>query len=183
MDQMQMLASGKVAMLTDGSWALQDIAQMGFAFGCGVLPMMQEAVTGALAHLHLIHTQTEQPEASWKLLAYLSSDDYQRGLCQVGLWLPSHTSLLTEEGLATWLTPGVHPEGYELIATTYLQEYSQAYYFPAGFEEVDQLMTSALDPVWIGEQTAQQAIVDSGVIDQINEILQTNKERLDAAVS
>jgi ABC-type glycerol-3-phosphate transport system substrate-binding protein len=117
------------------------------------------------------------------LLAYLSSDDYQRGLCQVGLWLPSHTSLLTEEGLATWLTPEIHPEGYDLIATSYLQNHSKAFYFPAGFEEADQLITSALDPVWIGAQTAQAALAESGVIDQVNEILQTNKAQLDEATS
>lgn len=183
MDQMQMLASGKVAMLADGSWALQDIAQMGFSYGCAVLPMLKEPATGAMAHLHVIHSSTDQPEASWKLLAYLSSDDYQRGLCQVGLWLPSHTSLLTEEGLASWLTPEIHPEGYELIATQYLQNHSKAFYFPAGFEEADQLITTALDPVWIGAQTAQEALVDSGVIDQVNEILQTNRAQLEAATS
>jgi multiple sugar transport system substrate-binding protein len=183
MDQMQMLASGKVAMLADGSWALQDIAKMGFNYGCAVLPKMKEPVTGALAHLHVIHSATDQPDASWKLLAYLSSDDYQRGLCQVGLWLPSHTSLLTEEGLATWLTPEVHPEGYDLIATSYLQDHSRAFFYPAGFEEADQMVTSALDPVWIGAQTAQQALAESGVIDQINELLRTNKEQLDAATT
>ena len=41
-------------------------------------------------------------------------------------------------------------------------------------------ITTALDPVWIGEQTAEQAIVESGVLDQVNQILQENKERLDA---
>lgn len=180
MDQNQMLASGKVAMLADGSWALLDIAKMGFKFGCGVLPMMKTATTGALAHLHVIHKETDQPEASWQLLSYLSSDDYQRGLCQVGLWLPSHNSLLTPEGLATWLSPDVHPEGYDQIVTKYLRENSQAFFYPAGFEEADQLITSALDAVWIGDKTAEEAIVGSDVIAQMNQVLAENKERLDA---
>jgi len=180
MDQNQMLASGRVALLADGSWALQDIAKMGFKYGCGVLPKMKQATTGALAHLHVIHKQTDQPDASWQLLSYLSSDDYQRGLCQVGLWLPSHNSLLTPDGLASWLTPDIHPEGYEQIATKYLRENSQAFYYPAGFEEADQLITSALDPIWIGDKTAEEAIVGSGVIDQVNRVLTENKERLDS---
>ena len=180
MDQNQMLASGRVAMIADGSWSLLDIAALGFNFGCAVLPMMKSAATGTMAHLHVIHKETDQPDASWQLLAYLSSDDYQRGLCKAGLWLPSHTSLLTTEGLSTWITPGVHPEGYELIATKYLAENAQAFVFPAGFQEASQLITSALDPVWIGDQTAEQAIAGSGVIDEINRILAENKERLDA---
>jgi multiple sugar transport system substrate-binding protein len=174
------LASGRVAMLCDGSWALQDIPKLGFEFGCGVLPYMKKVVTEAQAHLHNISKSTEQPEASWQLLAFLSSDDYQRGLCQAGLWLPSHTSLLTPEGLATWITPGTHPEGYEQIATDYLLNYSKAYFYPAGFAEANTLITSALDPVWIGDQTAEQAIVESGVLDQVAQILAENKERLDA---
>jgi multiple sugar transport system substrate-binding protein len=181
MDAWQMLASGRVAILIDGSWALQDISKMGFEFGCGVLPMVKETVSPSLAHLHVIHAETDQPEASWELLAYLSSDDYQRGLCEVGLWLPSHTSLLSPDGLATWLKDDVHPEGYDLIATKYLLENSRAIFYPAGFLECDQLITSALDPVWIGEQTAEQALVDSGVVDQISQILAENKAMLDGS--
>jgi multiple sugar transport system substrate-binding protein len=180
MDQNQMLASGKVAMLADGSWALLDIAKMGFKFGCAVLPKMKEPVTGSLAHLHMIQKKTEQPDAAWQLLAYLSSDDYQRGLCQVGLWLPSHTSLISTDGLATWITAGVHPDGYDLIASKYLRENSQSYYYPAGFQEADQLVTSALDPVWIGDKTVDEAINGSSLIADVNKVLAESKERLDA---
>jgi multiple sugar transport system substrate-binding protein len=174
------LASGRVAMLCDGSWGLQDISKLGIEYGCGVLPILKTAVTEAQAHMHMISSTTEEPEAAWQLLAFLSSDEYQRGLCAAGLWLPSHTSLLTPEGLASWITPGVHPEGYEQIATDYLQNYAKNYFYPAGWAECDALIESALDPVWIGDQTAEQAIVESGVLDQVAQILQENKERLDA---
>src|SRR5262245_41728257 len=50
----QMLASGRLAMVADGSWALQDIAKMGFKYGCGVLPKLKTAVTEAQAHIHVI---------------------------------------------------------------------------------------------------------------------------------
>lgn len=180
MSAWQMLASGKVAILADGSWALQDISQMGFTFGCGVLPKLKEPATTALAHLHVIHKDTEYPEASWELLAYLSSDDYQRGLCQVGLWLPSHTTLLTEEGLASWITPGVHPEGYEQIATEYLLNHAEAYYYPAGFEEANRIITAALDPVWIGGMNVEEAFETSAAIAEVNAVLEENLERLEA---
>ena len=35
------MASGRVAMLCDGSWALQDISKLGIEFGCGVLPVLK----------------------------------------------------------------------------------------------------------------------------------------------
>lgn len=177
MNSQQMLASGKLAMLADGSWALQDIAKLSFKYGCGVLPKLKIATTSGTAHMHMIHKDTKNPEAAWKLLAFLSSDTYQRGLCKVGLWLPSHTSLLTTEGLATWITPGVHPEGYQQIATEYLTKHTRQYFQPAGFEEANQIITSALDPVWIGQQTAAEALTPA-VIQQANDVLQKAAQNL-----
>jgi multiple sugar transport system substrate-binding protein len=158
MNASQMMASGKLAMLADGSWAVQDIALLGFKFGCGVLPKLKTAVTEAQAHMHVISKNTKNPDAAWKLLAFLSSDAYQRDLCKAGLWLPSHTSLLTEEGLSSWITEGVHPEGYRQIATDYLANHSQIYHYPAGFGEANQLLTTALDPVWIGQAAAADVV-------------------------
>ena len=154
----QMLASGRLAILADGSWALQDIAKMGFKYGAGVLPKLKNSVTEAQAHVHMIHKDTKHPDEAWKLLAFLSSDDYQLGLIKVGLWLPSHTSLLTEEGIAKWLTPGVHPDGYKQIATDYLGKAARNYFYPAGFAEADQILTSALDPAWVGKVSVKDAL-------------------------
>jgi multiple sugar transport system substrate-binding protein len=173
----QMLASGKLAILADGSWALQDIAKLGFKYGCGVLPKLKTATTAGTAHLHVIHKDTKSPDAAWKLLAYLSSDDYQRGLCKVGLWLPSHTSLLSEQGLSTWITEGVHPEGYKQIATEYLTKNTRYYYQPAGFEEANQLITTALDPVWIGQKTAAE-VLTADLIKQAEDVVQKASEKL-----
>jgi multiple sugar transport system substrate-binding protein len=179
MDPWQALASGKVAMICDGSWALQDISKLGFNFGCGVLPKLVDPVTVSLAHCHVIHKDTEHPEEAWQLLAYLSSDDYQRGLCAVGLWLPSHTSLISEEGLATWITEGVHPEGYGAIASDYLLNYARALPYPPGYAEADRLVVSALDPVWIGDATVEEAM-SADVIEQINAVLAKGQEDLAA---
>jgi len=180
MSSWQMLASGKLAILVDGSWALQDISKMNFKFGCGVLPKMKKVVTEAQAHCHVICSRTKHLDAAWQLLRFLSSDDYQLGLCKAGLWLPSHTSLLTEDGLKRWITPGVHPEGYDKIATEYLLKYSKNYFYPAGFEQADQILTSALDPVWIGKMTVQEAFKKTNAIGQVNQVLQQAKAKLEA---
>jgi multiple sugar transport system substrate-binding protein len=154
----QMLASQKLAILIDGSWLLQDIAKQTFKYGAGVLPKMKNAVTEAQAHMHMIHKDTKHPDEAWKLLAFLSSDDYQLGLIKVGLWLPSHTSLLTDEGISKWLTPGVHPDGYKQIATDYLGKAARNYFYPAGFSAADQILTSALDPAWVGKSSVKDAL-------------------------
>jgi multiple sugar transport system substrate-binding protein len=177
MSSQQMLASNRLAILVDGSWALQDIAKLGFKYGCGVLPKLKTATTAGTAHLHVIHKDTKSPDAAWKLLAFLSSDDYQRDLCKVGLWLPSHNSLLTEQGLSTWITSGVHPDGYNQIATDYLTKHTRSYFQPAGFEEANQLITTALDPVWIGQKTAAEVLTPD-LIKQADDILLKAAESL-----
>ena len=179
MNSMQMLASNKLAILADGSWALQDIAKLGFEYGAGVLPKMKEPMTAGTAHLHVISTETENVEASWKLLAYLSSDDYQRGLCKVGLWLPSHTSLLTEEGWLPGSPTGVHPTGYDKIATDYLTKNTKNQFHPAGYAEADTLITAALDPVWIGQAKAADVLTPE-LIEQINDVVAKTSEKLKA---
>ncbi|MBX3070437.1 MAG: sugar ABC transporter substrate-binding protein [Thermomicrobiales bacterium] len=168
----QALATGNVAIIVQGSWSLQDIAKLDFNYGCGVLPVFQEPATVLLAHSHCISSTTEHPDEAWRLLAYLSSDEYQLGLIQAGLWLPSHTSLLTPEGIASWMTEGVHPEGYDQLVTDYVANYGHNLFYPAGYAEANEMIVSALDPVWIGAQTAQEALVDSGVLDELSAHLQ-----------
>ena len=87
------------------------------------------------------------------------------------LWLPSHTSLLTEAGIQTWLTPGVHPEGYKQIATDYLGKAARNYFYPAGFSEAETIIAAAMDPVWIGKSTAEQALKESDAVAKAEEVL------------
>ncbi len=93
----------------------------------------------------------------------------------MALWLPSHTSLLTPEGIASWLTEGVHPAGYEKIVTEYCAKYGHNLFYPAGYAEAASLVTAALDPVWIGDKTAKEALIDSGALDEISAHLQEQK--------
>jgi len=174
---MQMLSSGRLAILVDGSWALQDIAKMNFKYGTGVLPKLKDAVTEAQAHMHMIHKDTKHPDEAWKLLAFLSSDDYQLGLVKAGLWLPSHTSLLTEAGLQSWITAGVHPDGYKQIATDYLGKAARNYFYPAGFSEANTIITSALDPVWIGTASVKDSLT-SDVLAKAQAVLDKAQEGL-----
>ena len=112
----QMLQTGRVAMVADGSWALQELAKMDFRLGVGVLPKIKQPATTGTSHLHAIWKETKHPEESWKLLKFLSSEEYQIQLIKEGLWMPNRTSLYTEEGMKRWLNPDVHPEGFEKIA-------------------------------------------------------------------
>jgi len=95
---------------------------------------------------------------------------------RMGLWLPSQTDLMTEEGLAKWMTlrtapdKGVHPEGYDLIVTEYVPKYGHVLYMPPGYPQTDSIITPALDAIWIGDKTAEEAMAEA--VPQANAILQ-----------
>jgi multiple sugar transport system substrate-binding protein len=107
-----MLQTGRIAMLIDGSWALQELATLDFPVGVGVLPKFKEAITHGQAHVHAAWAETEHPEEAWALLNFLSGDEYQLQNVKEGLWMPNRRESYTEEGIAKWYNPDVHPEGF-----------------------------------------------------------------------
>ena len=56
---------------------------------------------------------------------------------KIGLWLPSQTAQMTEEGLAEWITEGIHPANYIDFVSEYLPKYGVATRIPAGYVEAN----------------------------------------------
>ncbi|WP_019637072.1 ABC transporter substrate-binding protein [Paenibacillus fonticola] len=151
MSSSQMLQTEKIAMLVNGSWALQELANMNFEVGVGVLPKFKEAVTHGQAHLHVASKSTKHPEEAWKLIKFLSSEDYQLQNVKAGLWLPNRKSLYTEEGIQKWLTEGVHPEGFESMIPYFLN--SKVYpYAMLSSQKIQEDTTAQLDAFFYGAQ-------------------------------
>jgi multiple sugar transport system substrate-binding protein len=83
---------------------------------------------------------------------------------------------MTSEGMQKWYTDrkapgdGIHPEGYDQIVTEYVPKYGHVLYMPPGYTEADQIITPALDAVWIGDQTAEEAM--KAAVPEANKVLQ-----------
>ena len=163
-------------MAVDGSWALAWISKIEATLGTAVLPKMKVPATDMQAHLHCGFAETKYPDEAWRWLRFLATEFYQLQFCRMGLWLPSQTALMTEEGLTRWMTlrvapgEGVHPEGFEKIVTDYVPNYGKVLYMPPGYGEADALITPALDAVWVGDKTAEEAMAE--VVADANAILQ-----------
>lgn len=145
----QMLQTGKVAMMVDGSWALQELATMGFPVGVAPLPKFKQAFTHGQAHVHSAAAKTKHPEEAWKLISFLSSEEYQIDLISEGLWMPNRQSLYTPEGIEKWYNANVHPEGFkEMVAF-----FKDAKAFPnalVGNNKVGSIITEELDKFYYG---------------------------------
>ena len=115
MSAKQMLQTGKVAMLCDGSWSLQELAASGMNIGMAPLPSYGEVLTTGQAHLHAIAATTEHPEEAWLFLKFLSGMDYQGALVSTGLWMPNRYSMYEEEAVAQWYKDEVHGDSYKLM--------------------------------------------------------------------
>jgi multiple sugar transport system substrate-binding protein len=175
MSNTQMLENGKLAMAVDGSWALSYMCKIQATLGTAVLPKLKVAATGLQSHLHSAFVGTKHPQEAWRWLRFLATEYYQLQFLRMGLWLPSQTALMTEEGLKKWIIPrksateGVHPAGYDLIASQYVPKCGNILYQPAGYQKASAIFTPALDAIWIGDKTAAQAMAE--VVPQANDVL------------
>lgn len=170
MTNTQMLENGKLAMAIDGSWALSWMYKIKATLGTAVLPKMSQVATEMQAHIHSAMSATKHPDEAWQWVRFLSTPFYQTQFCKIGLWLPSQKALMTEAGLKTWITEGVHPKDYVKIATEYLPKYGHVLYQPIGWPDAAQIITPALQKVWVGDATAEQALPDA--VKEANQKLQ-----------
>lgn len=137
MTNTQMIDTGRLAMGVDGSWALSWMKDVTVPLGTGALPALQEPASFMQAHFHSALASTENPDASWEWVRYLATPFYQLQFLKIGLWLPSQTALMTEEGLASWITEGVHPANYVDLVTDYLPKYGVTARIPPGYLEAN----------------------------------------------
>ncbi|MBO1514569.1 ABC transporter substrate-binding protein [Metabacillus bambusae] len=150
----QMLQTGKIAMLAEGSWALQELASMNFPVGVAPLPKFKEAYTHGQAHVHSVSAKTKHPEEAWKLVSFLSSEEYQIDLISEGLWMPNRQSLYTEEGIAKWYNEEVHPEGFKEMVSYF----KDAKVYPNALisnNKVNSIITEELDKFYYGGESVE----------------------------
>lgn len=111
----QMLQTGKVAMVIDGSWALQELASMKFNIGLAPIPYFSTSVTNAQAHLHSISTKSQHQDEAWEFIKFLSGMDYQGELVSQGLWMPNRKSMYEEDVVKQWYSEDVHGEYIDFL--------------------------------------------------------------------
>lgn len=175
MSNTQMLENRKLAMAVDGTYALAWTHKINAELGVACLPKMKQTGTVVVADVRAAMKATQHPDEAYKWVRMTASPVYQSTFLKIGLWWPNQTQLMTPEGLESWIserkspTEGVHPPGYYDLVDKYVRNHTVAWLCPPGFAEAKQIIFSALESVWNGTQTAQEAM--SGAIDAANEVL------------
>jgi multiple sugar transport system substrate-binding protein len=164
-----------------GSWGLAWMHKINAKLGTAVLPKMKQPATNMQAHLDSMFAGTKKPDQAWKWMAFLATEFYQLQFLKIGLWLPSQTALMTPEGMQKWYsdrkspTEGVHPEGYDSIVTQYVPKYGHVLYMPPGHSKADAIISPALQSVWVGDQTAEEAM--AAAVLEANAILEAEQKK------
>ena len=156
------LQTKKVAMAIDGQWASAGLAQSNFNFNVGVMPVLKEPVTTVVSAMFSMFTSTEHPEEAWKLLKAMIDPEASIEMITSGTWMPSYKDWYTEPDLLARWTENLdaRPSGYkEAIVDVILTHGHQT---PTGyvknFNKIMDVVNPALDKVWLGQQTAQEAM-------------------------
>ncbi|WP_175639288.1 ABC transporter substrate-binding protein [Metabacillus schmidteae] len=159
MSASQMLQTGKIGMLIEGSWALQQLAQMDFPVGVAALPKFDVASTTGQAHLHSASANTKHPEEAWEFIKFLSSEEYQTDLISSGLWMPNRTSLYTEEGIEKWFNADVHPKEFKELVP-YFQNAAVDPFAINKLNQIDDIMIEELDKFWYDGQPSEDILAN-----------------------
>ena len=173
MSNTQMLDNGKLAIATDGSWALSwmnPTTIKNAKMGTSAVPKMKQAAAFMQAHFHSVISSSQHPEEAWQWVRFLATPFYQTQFLKIGLWLPSQTALTTAEGLKTWITKGIHPDNYSEFVSDYLPKYGVTCRIPSGYiEAASTYITPGLEAI-AGGTPADKAITKD-IIQKANDII------------
>ncbi|HZG56798.1 sugar ABC transporter substrate-binding protein [Paenibacillus sp.] len=156
------MLTGKVAMNIDGQWATQSFeVTEGLEYGIGVLPKFKKAVTVNAGGADVIFNSTKHPDEAAKLLQFLLDPNNSLPQIQSGLWMPNEERWYTEPDLiAKWIDNDAHVEEYKTAVVDYALKATEqnAFFIVPNAGEISDVLGPGLDPVWLGEKTAEEAM-------------------------
>ena len=155
------LATNKVAMSIDGQWSNATLMADGVEYNVAALPKMGEdaktvATFGAIALMN-----TDKADEAFEFIKYLLTEI---GACEPlfksGLWLPTNMKEYNDDYIQSFITEQ-HPDNYyETIVKPMLDGTAETPVtaYVKNFNKINDIITPALDDLWSGEKTAEEAI-------------------------
>ena len=157
------LSSKKVAMVWDGQWALMDMAANKVNFGVGIPPkMFDKPMTIALGEPVVVFESTKHPKEAWELQKAFMNPENNMELIEGGLWMPVKSEWYDKEELINkWaVNNAAHPDGYidAVMKNSFANGVPSLSYSIKNFGKIMDVLNPALDKIWVGESSAEDAI-------------------------
>jgi multiple sugar transport system substrate-binding protein len=168
------LQSKKVAMVVDGSFNHLDLSQAGFKWGVGVLPKIKTYKTFFYGGTLIIFKSTKHLDETYLLYKWITDPENVLTMHQ-GLWMPQLTKWYEDPKLidkwANETLPG-RPKGFQdaVMRSTFENAVPAARNNVKNFLEIDAQVAAALDQVWLGKKSAEQAM--KGIEEKVKPLVQ-----------
>lgn len=167
------LTTGQYAMGIDGAWAALTLGNEEIDYGVAVLPKMEKLVSQSVGGMNSIWSGSEHKAEAWEFMKYLCSPESNLYAYQNGNLMPTINEWYTNPDLVSQWTGNVaHPEGYEEAVIGTMLDYSVS--TPTGtiknFNKIMEYVNPALDAVWLGEATAEDAM--KSIEEQVQPLLE-----------
>lgn len=176
MDMSSAFLSGTCAMVVGGSWSFQALSESakedGTRYEVAPLPYFDTPVTLGIGTPIVIFKDTKHYDECLQLVEFFTDPNNTIDLIHSGLWMTSLREWFEDDDIIQnkWLVEGVHPKTYVDGAIKYLDKYLQPrlYYTMAYTDQISNLYIPALDSVWLGTTTPEEAI--ASVYDEVQAI-------------
>ncbi len=156
------LTTRQAAIIMIGQWVLLDLAQSGIDYGVGVLPNMGKYVTSPGWGTIGIFKSTKYPKEAYQFWKWICDPANSIDVHKNGLWMPLMKKYYTDQNLVNqWAVNNpAHPQGYvDAIlkpALTNLKQHPSSYV--KNFPKIDAIVQPALERIYLGQETAEQAM-------------------------
>ena len=148
-----MFLSGRLAMMLGGTMTLPTLRQQGIGFEWDVapIPMKKHGFQEGSLVCYGIPRNARNPEAAWKLLDFIMSDEALSVWAETGFGIPSRKSASD-----AFIRPDLPPKNQNVFIDG--MNYHKSVYFTEHTQRARQIFRKVLDLVWNGEQTAAEAM-------------------------
>lgn len=161
-----MFISGKLAMIIRPEWAqfnfLPPHESEGLQYGVQLMPMGKAGrVTNYWAGITSVTSMASAPKAAWEVAKFITSDVYQRTMT---VYIPESPAARIETTRYRFEDYDTYPDDRTPLIES--PKYGKQYYAIARYgKEMQDLVTPALDPVWLG--TSKPAEVVDAICEQV----------------
>lgn len=162
------LATGKIAMVFDGQWNNATFMADELEYDVAALPKMGDIAKTSMSYGTLAVANGEHSAEGWEFLKYMLSEGSCMPLFESGLWLPTNAHEYNEDFINSFITDK-HPEHYyEACVKPMLDGTAEKSIAMSvvNFTQIEDIINPALDEVWSGEKTAEEAL--SAIVDNAN---------------
>lgn len=159
------IASGQAAMYLDGSWNHLDLAESGCNWGVGTLPISENYTTYLDGGSLIIFKSTEHLDATIKLYKWITDPESSDEITEMfrTIWMPVQKEYYEDKDkLEFWASEEfpARPEGFqEACVDSVINNLTVATEINVkNFNEMDTLVSAAMDEVLSGSKTAKDAM-------------------------